>query len=152
MNGALTRALRLVARFGLAGLFLYAGVVKLADPAGFIGDLDHYRLLPESLSPLLALALPVFEVVAALGLTLPGYVRGGALLSAAMLLAFGAAMTQAKLRGINLACGCFGAGSDLQVSWAKVTLDLALAMLAVWLVWMPKPVPALMQGASGNPA
>jgi len=152
MSGAPTRALRLVARFGLAGLFLYAGAVKLADPAGFIGDLDHYRLLPESLSPLAALALPVFEVVAGLALALPGYVRGGALLSAAMLLAFAVAMTQAKLRGINLACGCFGAGSDLQVSWAKVTLDLLLAMLAVWLVSMPEAVPPLVQTASGESA
>ena len=134
--------LRLCVRLGLSGLFLYAGAVKIVDPAGFVGDLDHYRVLPETLAPLVALGLPVVEVVAGVGLLLPGYAQGAAMLATSMLLAFGAAMTQAKLRGINLACGCFGAGSDLQVSWGKVTLDLALAMLAGWLVFASRSAPS----------
>jgi putative oxidoreductase len=133
---------RLCVRLGLAGLLLYAGAVKIVDPGSFVGDLDHYRVLSQALAPLVALGLPVLEVVAGVGLLLPGYAQAGALLSASMLLGFGAAMTQAKLRGINLACGCFGAGSDLQVSWGKVTLDLALAMLAGWLAFAPKSAPS----------
>jgi putative oxidoreductase len=128
------RAAILAGRLGLAGLFLYAGALKLLDPTAFAQDLSHYRLLPEALSAPLAVGLPVLEVVAGLALLTPTYLRGGAALSALMLLAFSGAMAQAKLRGINLDCGCFGAAAQLQVSWSKVTLDLALAMLGLWLV------------------
>jgi putative oxidoreductase len=126
-------ALHRLARWGLAGLFMYAGALKLADPAGFAQDLAHYRLLPEPLAELLALALPVVELVAAAGLLTRTYMQGGAALTALMLVLFAAAMAQAKLRGIDLVCGCFGARSDAQVSWLKVALNLGLAMLATWV-------------------
>ena len=81
-----------------------------------------------------ALAMPVLEVVTAAGLLWPAYAQGAAALCALMLLTFAVAMAQTKLRGINLDCGCFGAGAEAQVSWGKVTLDAGLAMLALWLV------------------
>jgi putative oxidoreductase len=60
------------------------------------------------------------------------YARGAAVIVAALLSVFAAAMAQSKLRGIDLDCGCFGAGNESQVSWLKVTVNLGLAMLALW--------------------
>jgi putative oxidoreductase len=122
-----------MARLGLAGLFLYAGGVKLVDPGAFAQDLAHYRLLPEPLAGPLAVGLPVLEIIAGLGLLTRTYMRGAGLLMAAMLALFATAMAQAKLRGINLDCGCFGAGSNLQVSWTKVAVNLGLGMLGIWI-------------------
>jgi len=136
------RWLRVPARVSLALMFAYAGALKLADPTGFATDIANYRMLPDALVGPLALGLPVLEVVTALGLLWPAYAQGAAALCALMLGAFAIAMAQTKLRGIDLACGCFGAGADAQVSWSKVALDVALAMLALWLVRPVRDMPA----------
>lgn len=130
--------LRLLARLGLAGLFIYAGGLKLLEPAGLAQDISNYRLLPAGLAPLLALGLPVLEVVTGLALLTRSHARGAAVLSALMLALFAAAMAQAKLRGIDLACGCFGADATSQVSWSKVALNVALAILSIWIAWTPR--------------
>jgi len=136
------RLLRVLARIGLAGVFAYAGALKLADPNGFATDIANYRMLPEALVGPLAVGLPVLELVTALGLLWPAYTQGAAALCALMLGGFAIAMAQTKLRGIDLDCGCFGAGADAQVSWTKVALDVALAMLALWLVRPVRNMPA----------
>ena len=126
--------LLLLARLGIAGLFLYAGVMKALDPAAFAQEIANFRILPEPLIGPLALFLPAIEVFAGLALLLPGYRAGGALLTGAMLLGFSIAMAQARMRGIDAECGCFGASSASQVSWEKVAQDLALAMLSFWIL------------------
>lgn len=125
------------ARIGLAGLFAYAGASKLVAPAELARDIGNYHLLPAAAAGWAALLLPVLELVIAAGLLLASHVRGAAALSALLLLGFAGAMAQAKLRGIDLACGCFG--GDSQVSWVKVAVDLALAGLALWLVVSSSP-------------
>jgi hypothetical protein len=130
-------ALGWAGRIGLAGLFAYAGATKLGAASELARDIANYRLLPELAAAWAALFLPLFELVLAVGLLLPSHVRGAAALCALLLSAFAAAMAQAKLRGIDLACGCFG--GDSQVSWGKVAVDLALAGLAVWLVVISAP-------------
>jgi uncharacterized membrane protein YphA (DoxX/SURF4 family) len=131
--------LRLVARVGLAAMFVYAAVLKLAEPGGLAQDISNYRILPAALVPGLALALPVLELVTGLALLSSGYARGAAVLSALMLTLFAAAMAQAKLRGIDLDCGCFGAGAASQVSWTKVALNLGLAILSLWIASSFRP-------------
>jgi uncharacterized membrane protein YphA (DoxX/SURF4 family) len=136
-GGSVRDALSWAGRIGLAGLFAYAGATKLGSAAELARDIANYRLVPEVVAAWAALFLPLFELVLAAGLLLPSHVRGAAALCALLLAAFAAAMAQAKLRGIDLACGCFG--GDSQVSWGKVAVDLALAALAGWLVAVSVP-------------
>jgi putative oxidoreductase len=133
------QVLRVLARLGLAAMFLYAGVLKLLEPAGLAQDISNYRLLPAGPVPALAVGLPVLEIVTGLALLTRNYARGGAALSALMLALFAAAMAQAELRGIDVACGCFGADSTAQVSFAKVAQNVALAILSIWIAWSFKP-------------
>jgi putative oxidoreductase len=158
-GASLRSALVWAGRIGLAGLFAYAGASKLGAGAELARDIANYHLVPESAAGWGALFLPLFELVLAAGLLLPSHARGAALLSALVLFAFAAAMAQAKLRGIDLACGCFGGES--QVSWGKVAVDLALAGLALWLVGGSAPraappvsvdgaAPALRGGAASD--
>jgi uncharacterized membrane protein YphA (DoxX/SURF4 family) len=146
------RWLRLLARVGLAAMFLYAGALKLVEPAGLAQDMSNYRLLPDGLVPVLAVGLPVLEVVTGLALLLPSHARGAAALSALMLALFAVAMAQAKLRGIDLACGCFGADAATQVSWSKVALNLALAILSIWIAWPPRTPSARTTAAAPPPS
>lgn len=127
--------IRWTVRAALCALFLWAGSAKLLDPDTFAQDISRYRVLTDKLVPAVAVGLPVLECVVALALLTRAYVRGAAWLGAGMLALFAAAMAQARLRGIDLDCGCFGREIADPVSWTKVALNAGLAMLAGWLGW-----------------
>lgn len=129
----MTQPIRWSIRVGFFALFLWAGSLKLLDPSAFAQDISHYRVVPDKLVPALAVGLPVLECVVALALLTRAYLRGAAWLGAGMLALFAGAMAQAKLRGIDLDCGCFGRDITDPVSWGKVALNTGLAMLAVWV-------------------
>lgn len=114
----------------LAAVFAYAAVPKLIDPGEFAAAIQNYRAVPDTFAGYLAVFVPAFELVIALGLLLPGYQRGAALLATLLLVAFGAAMAQARWRGIDLSCGCFGAVLEAKVSWLTVARTLGLGALS----------------------
>jgi putative oxidoreductase len=119
-----------VLRVALAGVFAYAAIPKLLDPGEFAAAIQNYRAVPESLVGHIALFVPVFELVIAVGLIATPYTRGAALLATLLLVAFGAAMAQARMRGIDLTCGCFGAAFEAKVSWLTVARTLGLGVLS----------------------
>jgi uncharacterized membrane protein YphA (DoxX/SURF4 family) len=126
-------------RLTLAAIFFYTGGTKVMDPVGFATDIDNYRLLPPALVGVAAVGLPVLELVVGVALLTPRYVAGAAVLSALMLCLFAGGMAQARLRGIDLDCGCFGAAGDSPVSWNKVAIDVGLAILSMWVAWACRP-------------
>lgn len=112
--------------------FVWAGVTKIADAAAFEEGLVNYRMLPAGLIPIVAVTLPPIEVLAGLCLLVGFSSRGAALLATGMLAVFTVAIVQAILRGIDVECGCFGAGSDAAASmgWPEVARDLVLLAAA----------------------
>jgi putative oxidoreductase len=137
-------------RIVLAGLFVWAAVPKLIDPGEFALAIQNYRLVPDALVGHLAVFVPAFELVIALGLVLGSYQRGAALLATLMLLVFALAMGQARWRGIDLSCGCFGAALEGKVSWLTVARTFGLSVLAAAVLLLahklartePPPQPA----------
>jgi hypothetical protein len=132
-RSATARVLRLLCRVGLAGLFLWAALPKLAEPGRFMEDLANYRVLPDALLAPVAVGLPILELLCALTLLAGPYVAGSAALTSALLFGFAAAMAQARARGIDLECGCFGAESRAQVSWEQVLRNVVYALGALWV-------------------
>jgi putative oxidoreductase len=126
-------------RLGLGGLFMAAGLLKLRDPAGFAVEISNYQLVP-ALAPYLAAALPATELL--LGLCLvaaPRAWRRAATAGVAILFAaFTVAVASAFLRGINIACGCFGGGGDAigPLTLAR-NLALLVAAAALWVCDAP---------------
>src|SRR3978361_642896 len=111
----------------LAIVFGVAAVPKLIDPGAFANDLLNYRILPDALVGLFALFMPALELVIALALLCP-----------LRLVIFAVARAQARIRGIDLSCGCFGAAFESKVSWLTVTRSLVLALMsALPLFWLP---------------
>jgi len=137
----------------LAAVFALAAVPKLIDPGNFANDLLNYRLLPESLVGLFALFVPALELVIAAALLWPRYQRGAALLSTVLLVGFAAAMAQARIRGIDLSCGCFGAAFESKVSWLTVARSMLLAAVsAVPLFLLPLSAAAARTARGERPA
>jgi putative oxidoreductase len=118
-----------LARFALAAVFIGAAVPKLLAPGEFAAAIENYRVLPQALVGKVAMILPVGELVLAAALIVGPMRRGAALLCTLLLVGFSVAMAQARMRGIDLSCGCFGAALEAKVSWLTVLRTSALALL-----------------------
>jgi uncharacterized membrane protein YphA (DoxX/SURF4 family) len=135
-------AVGLVARLVVGGVWLVAGVLKLPDPAENVRAVRAYRLLPESVVPLVGHLLPVLEIAVGVCLVLGLLTRMMALLSALMLTAFIIGIASAWARGLQIECGCFGGGAGPGVNatakypW-DIARDVGLLLLSAWLVWRP---------------
>jgi len=99
-------------RLGLAGVFIYAGLAKLGDPAGFAVEIDGYRLVPDQTGRWVAVYLPWLEVFVGLGLVLPWAVREAAAVQAMLMAMFIVLLSSAWWRGLDITCGCFGGSAE----------------------------------------
>jgi hypothetical protein len=135
MTSASKRRALLLSRLALSALLLAAAGPKLLAPSTFAADLQNYRILPEGLVGPMAVFVPALELVLALGLLTTRYCSGAALLSTLMLAGFAVAMAQARVRGIDLRCGCFGAALEAKVSWLTVARSAGLAVLAALVTY-----------------
>lgn len=124
----------LLARLAVAGVFIYAGLIKLLAPAEeFAYAIETYKVTGPALSLWAAYIMPWLELYAGLLLAAGIFTRFNALLCGALLLFFEALLAQAWLRGLPVtSCGCFGSGgsSSLPVEFAQNLVFLALAWAA----------------------
>ena len=124
----------------IGGLFIYAGVVKAIDPAEFARDIDNYKMLPWQLSVGLGLYLPWLEIFCGLALIVRVLYRGGVFILTALTLLFIVITIIAKMRGLDISCGCFGHASKyLSFAW-HLLLDFLL-LGGLLLLWK-RPIPA----------
>ncbi len=117
-------------RMALGGIFLYAGVVKSQDPAGFGQAIYNYRILPGWAINPLAILLPWVEMVLGAALVLGIWIPGASLLASGLLGSFALALCINLARGLDIDCGCFstassGAGST---TWYFLRDILLMAM------------------------
>ena len=144
--------------FVVAGIFIFAGLTKilnldqliadlhhlrfasvfsdlanlsLANAAEFASDIDNFKLLPWPVSVALAFYLPRLEIFCALGLVFRFLYRGALSILSASIVVFTLATIAAKVRGLDITCGCFGHASQ---NWSFPShLATNLAILAVLL-------------------
>ncbi|SHO47380.1 MauE/DoxX family redox-associated membrane protein [Desulfopila aestuarii] len=95
------------ARWLLAGIFLYACLPKLLDPALFANVIAAYGLLPTFLLLPVAIVLPLVELLAALLLLMNR--KAGLWLTAVLLGIFIAVLSYGIHLGLDIDCGCFSA-------------------------------------------
>ena len=98
--------------FVLAGIFIYSGVVKAIDPVQFASDIDNFKILPWPVSVALAFYLPWLEILCALGLVFRVLYLGALSILTASIVIFTLAIAAAKVRGLDITCGCFGHASQ----------------------------------------
>jgi putative oxidoreductase len=119
--------------FIIGAVFIYAGAVKVLDPVQFANDIDNYKVLPWTISVGLAFYLPWLEIFSGLALILRRFYLGGLSILTALVAVFLVATIAAKVRGLDITCGCFGHASQNWNFPAHLALDLALlgALLAL---------------------
>jgi uncharacterized membrane protein YphA (DoxX/SURF4 family) len=128
----------LFGRVVLGAIFLFAAYTKLYFNGGWhLGDyhfffgmaINSYNLLPVWAVELLARVLPWFELALGIFLLIGIGLRASGLLASALLTVFIAAMTRAYIRGLEIACGCFGNNEKLG-PWTLIR-DSSLLVLAL---------------------
>jgi uncharacterized membrane protein YphA (DoxX/SURF4 family) len=121
-------------RVVLGGLFIYAAVLKIADPVAFAGSVAAYRLLPYFANYLVAAVLPFLELICGI-LLVTGYrVRTGALIVLALNLVFIVALSLALVRGLEIDCGCFKQGGEKTSPWVALGRDLVLLAMTIFVL------------------
>ena len=134
MNG-LRQYFPAAVRVCLGAIFIYAALPKIVDPVTFAGSVASYQILPYFWSYLAAAVLPFLELICGLLLVLGYRVKAGALIIAALNLAFMAALASAIVRGLDIDCGCFKQGGAKTSAWtalARDTLFLAMTAVVLW--------------------
>ncbi len=129
---------RLILRRSLAvfvgAVFIYAGILKVRDPLGFASDIGNYQVIPWSLGIRFAFYLPWLELLCGCALVFHRLFAGAVAITISLMFVFIGATAWARMRGIDVSCGCFGrAGSNLTLAWHLV-LDggLLLALIYLW--------------------
>ena len=96
----------------VAGIFIYAGAIKALDPVQFASDIDNYKIVPWPVSVVLAFYLPWLEIFCGFALVVRLLYRGALSILTALILVFTLATVAAKVRGLDITCGCFGHASQ----------------------------------------
>jgi putative oxidoreductase len=114
-------------------VFIYAGIIKISDPAGFSDAINNYDLLPLSFVNIFAITLPWIEVVAGLFLLFGVSVKENSFIISVTLIVFILAIVISLGRGLNIDCGCFGTSSGTKVGIIKLVENIILLTFSLLL-------------------
>src|SRR6266567_2870233 len=133
--------------FIIAAIFIYAGVLKALDPVQLAHDIDHYKILPWTIGVGLAFYLPWLEIFCGLALIFRLLYRGALSILTALVAIFIVATIAAKVRGLDITCGCFGHASQNWNFPAHLALDLVLLAGVILLFYATGAKPRDLKGA-----
>ena len=125
-------------RIALAGIFLYAGLIKAGASEEFALALVPFTIVPPEWAGTFAVILAWTEILAGLLLLIPRVYPLGATMIFVLSGIFIAALTWALSQGIIVDCACFGrdeAPSAMKMIWAilrDVLIAAAALAVGVW--------------------
>lgn len=132
-----TNATALALRAALGGLFVVSGALKIADAPGFAVAVFRYDLLPDGAINAVAVFLPWLELLAgAAFLGAPRLRRGAWAWIVVLLATFTAAMVAARLRGMDIPCGCWDPSLDDRIGAGTIGRNVALLAAAGAWRWL----------------
>lgn len=142
--------LLLVARSLLAGVFLVAGVTKLADRDGFRAAVVGFGL-PQAAAGALAVLIPFAEVAVGVALIPSSSARWGALGALVLLVCFAVGIAVNLSKGREPDCHCFGRLHSAPAGRSTLIRNAALAAVAAFVAiagWRD-PGPSLVGSFNG---
>jgi uncharacterized membrane protein YphA (DoxX/SURF4 family) len=118
---------------------LWAGGSKALDRQESILAVDAYDVLPDHVVEVVAAILPWLEIAVAALLILGVFVRFAGVATALLGAGFLAALAQAKARGLQIDCGCFGGGGPGDgVSWWDIARNVPFVLAGAYLAARPR--------------
>lgn len=130
----------------MAGVFIWAGLGKITDIELAKLSVESFQIFPREIAHIIGVALPVLEIALGVLLLVGLGTRLVAILMSLMLLAFIVAIASLWIRGINVACGCFGGSllaSERPNFAFEIGRDVLMLAATAWLVLWPRTHVAL---------
>lgn len=130
-----------IARFGMAWVWIEAGVHKLGKTLDMTQAIKGYGIFTPEWAGYLATVIGPLEVIGGVLLLLGLFLRRSSIVATIVLLLFMVGIAQAWARGLDIDCGCFGYDAqnpDRGMDYAKTLLrDAAYLFLSVWTIKRP---------------
>ena len=123
-----------VLRTILAFVFIYAAILKIAEPGDFSQAIANYKLLPDISINVLGIILPWIEISAGILLLFGVAVKENSLIISGMLIVFIIAIGISLARGLNIDCGCFGTANGDQIGLLKLLQNIGLLVIGILLI------------------
>jgi hypothetical protein len=130
-----------LARIVVATMLGVSAYWKLTRPGAFLEAVVEYQLVPFSLALVVASWLPWLELVVALALTTRWY-RGAALVAVLLGVVFIVAQSSVLMRGLSVACGCFGPTDERVGAYSLIRSVVFAACAGLSLGRRPRSVGA----------
>ena len=128
------RWLLIAGRLGIAVIFLYAGYEKVRAPwLQFAVSVDSFKAVPDTWVEPIARILPWGEIALALALISSVLARWFSLIATLLLTLFLSVGIRAYAKGLQVDCGCFGAGTShgIDAWWFAEHIGMLALGLAV---------------------
>jgi len=141
-TGRLPDLIGLLARLILGVVLIWAGAVKVTNPAQSALAVRAFKILPYDVAGYVGYGLPVLEILLGLLLVSGLFTRLSAALGGLLMLAFIFGISWAWAKGYSIDCGCFGGGGTIAASQTQYPMeilrDVGIAACAAWLVVRPR--------------
>jgi uncharacterized membrane protein YphA (DoxX/SURF4 family) len=124
--------LALALRLYIAGLFIYAGMVKINYSAEFAETIASYRMVPYWGVNGMAIAMPWIELIVGILLIGGVRVRSAIVVAGSLLLMFTVGIAVNLIWKAPIDCGCFHTLGDT-ISWKTLMRDLVWVAMAVYV-------------------
>ncbi len=135
-SSRLRDGVHLACRAFAAALLLWAGLAKAFDRQSAILAVDAYDVLPDGAVRVVGTLLPWIEIALGVLLVIGLFTRFAGIATAVLASVFIAGMAQAKARGLQIDCGCFGGGGAGDgVSWWDMLRDVPIVLAGVYLAF-----------------
>ena len=127
-------------RFGLAAMWILAGVTKLGDHMQVTQSIEAYEIFTPYWSNLLAYVIGPLELAGGLFLLLGLKIRASGWVSMAVLVMFVIGLWSVYARGMVIDCGCFSPGDrrpqPVDVLWA-IARDIGFMIATAFMIYRP---------------
>lgn len=129
-----------IVRLGLGCMFLVSALPKIRQPYDFLGDVYAYEIVGPKMGVLVAMTMPWAELLVGICLLGSVFVGGALLASAGMGAMFTFVLSWAIYRGLDISCGCFGAGTS-QIGYGTLIRAILITIFSVfaylWIILKP---------------
>lgn len=115
---------------------IVAGIGKALDPQAFYEHLLQYQLGNSQLLLMAAYLVPWIEILAAICLFIKALRRGAYVFSFLLFFSFQIFLIQAKVRGLDLHCACFGNGMETSLGISIIRNSVLICFLLLSLFYI----------------
>lgn len=123
-------------RWAVGLIFIYASMDKLLHPSSFAVAVHNYKILPGSFINLVAITLPLLELVCGILLIIGLFPRAAAFILSILLILFFSALSISLYRGIDISCGCFSVSTTAdKIGISYMMRDLLVLAMSLHILF-----------------